>query len=309
MTARNDSFAHDKLELHHRQQLSALMDGDLLADEARFLLRRLRHDRELAGCWERWQLCGDVLRGQAQAPAPAGFAERVALAVAAEAPLAGAADDAARRPRNAVVRWGGGALAASVALVALFMARQQSPQETPVPAGPQVAAQQQSPSPLIPAVPQAPADPAPDAEAYAAVAAVAVASVPRRQDNAARRSATRTQQAARSAARVARAEPQPQRVNAPPVLVEPVPALVASTPLHPQANPFAASRPQDAMAPIAPIAPQARPWPRSTLSGYPSATGALTTGYASDSAARTFYPFEPRLPATPPVAPETVPQE
>ena len=79
MIARNETPAIDKLDTHHRQQLSALMDGELLADEARFLLRRLQHDHDLAGCWERWQLCGDVLRGHAQAPAPAGFAERVAL--------------------------------------------------------------------------------------------------------------------------------------------------------------------------------------------------------------------------------------
>ena len=54
MTARNETPTIDKLDIHHRQQLSALMDGELLADEARFLLRRLQHDRDLAGCWERW---------------------------------------------------------------------------------------------------------------------------------------------------------------------------------------------------------------------------------------------------------------
>src|SRR5690606_10152354 len=107
-----------------------LMDGDLAADEARFLLRRLQHDQDLAGCWERWQLCGDVLRGQGRAPAPAGFAARVAQAIAADAATKDAAPLAQPpRPRHLLARWGGGALAASVALVALFMARQQSPQE------------------------------------------------------------------------------------------------------------------------------------------------------------------------------------
>ncbi|MEL1264886.1 RseA family anti-sigma factor [Pseudoxanthomonas putridarboris] len=289
MTARNDSFATDKLDLHYRQQLSALMDGGLAADEARFLMRRLQHDRELTGCWERWQLCGDVLRGQATAPAPAGFAERVARIVALEAPLAGEpASSEARRNRTLLTRWGGGALAASVALVALFMARQQAPQDAPA-EGPMVASQQAtaSPAPASPDIP-APEPAAPDAEAYAAVAAVAVASVPRRQDNAARRSATRNQQAARAAARVAQAEAPPVRALA----ASPATAL-APPPLAVPANPF--SSPRETV-------PQARPWPRSTLSGYPSA-GGLTTGYANDSAERTFYPFEPRLPATPPVAP------
>ncbi|MFT4248533.1 MAG: RseA family anti-sigma factor, partial [Pseudomonas sp.] len=72
----------DKFEIHYRQQLSALIDGELAADETRFLLRRLEHDEELSGCHERWQMLGDVLRGAACAPAPADFAARVRAAVA-----------------------------------------------------------------------------------------------------------------------------------------------------------------------------------------------------------------------------------
>src|SRR5687768_9152621 len=132
----------DKFDTHYRLQLSSMMDGELSLDEARFLLRRLRHDEELNGCWERWQLCGDVLRGEAQAPAPAGFAQRVGLAIAAE-PQQSAAnrDPASRRSRSSLARWGGGALAASVALVALFMARQQGPQDNTQARSPAVATQ------------------------------------------------------------------------------------------------------------------------------------------------------------------------
>ena len=36
----------DKLELYHRQQLSAMLDGELPQDQARFLRRRLQHDAE-----------------------------------------------------------------------------------------------------------------------------------------------------------------------------------------------------------------------------------------------------------------------
>ncbi|HBZ47369.1 MAG TPA: anti-sigma factor, partial [Stenotrophomonas sp.] len=74
----------DKFDAHHRQQLSALVDGELPLEEARFLLRRLEHDEDLSRCQERWQLLGDVLRGQACAPAPQGFADRIQAAVAAE---------------------------------------------------------------------------------------------------------------------------------------------------------------------------------------------------------------------------------
>lgn len=290
MTARNETPIIDKLDIHHRQQLSALMDGDLPADEARFLLRRLQHDHELAGCWERWQLCGDVLRGQGRAPAPTGFAERVAQAIAAESsPATTAAPQA--RPRNLLARWGGGALAASVALVALFMARQQSPQDVPVSEGTQVASAQAT-SPAL--APESPAAPAPDAEAYAAAAVVVAASVPRRQDST-RRSATRSQQAARSAQRVARAD-APVRANGTTqgASLDAV-ATTASGSMHAASNPFS-HRAQDAGAAAS------RPWPRSALSAYPSsANGSLTTGFSSDSAARAFYPFEPRLPSTPPV--------
>ncbi|NZA26934.1 sigma-E factor negative regulatory protein, partial [Luteimonas sp. SJ-92] len=82
----------DKLYLYHRQQLSAMLDGELSPDQARFMLRRLQHDVELASCWERWQVCGDVMRGQRNALLPADFAEGVARAIAggdhALAPLA-----------------------------------------------------------------------------------------------------------------------------------------------------------------------------------------------------------------------------
>ena len=133
----------DKIDNHYQQQLSAWMDGDLPSDEARFLLRRLQHDDELASRLGRWQLCGDVLRGQAQAPAPAGFAERVAAAVNAEPSLLAASATAPRARSNLRV-WGGGALAASVAAIALFMVRQQVPEEAPVPSTSGVASQSPS---------------------------------------------------------------------------------------------------------------------------------------------------------------------
>ena len=66
----------------HREQLSAMMDGALSADEARFLLRRMEHDDELADCWERWQFAGDAMRGIAGRALPADFSRRVGRAIA-----------------------------------------------------------------------------------------------------------------------------------------------------------------------------------------------------------------------------------
>ncbi|KKD57016.1 hypothetical protein VM57_14525 [Stenotrophomonas maltophilia] len=71
----HQSPAGQRLDQRHREQLSALVDGELGADEARFLLRRMEHDPELAGCQERWQLLGDVIRRHHHRPhQPPGFA-------------------------------------------------------------------------------------------------------------------------------------------------------------------------------------------------------------------------------------------
>ena len=52
----------DEARLHHRQELSAMMDGELAADQASFLMRRLEHDACLAGYHRRWQLYGKLMR-------------------------------------------------------------------------------------------------------------------------------------------------------------------------------------------------------------------------------------------------------
>ncbi len=119
-------------QLSSREQLSALMDGALPADETRFLLRRLQHDASLAECWERWRLSAEVMRGLAPAQRlPADFASRVAASLRAEqangealhvqeSAKAGAAGTRATGS-STWLRWGGGAaVAASLAVVALM---------------------------------------------------------------------------------------------------------------------------------------------------------------------------------------------
>ena len=122
---------NDKVLDHTRLQLSALFDGELAMDEARFLKRRLEHDGELAQCWSRWQLAGDVLRGQATAPAPAGFADRVSAAIAV-----GSVEPAAHNQHRRRFWVPGAALAASVAAMAMFMTRQAP--EVAVPSAPRM---------------------------------------------------------------------------------------------------------------------------------------------------------------------------
>lgn len=119
MTRDTDAHAIDLTQLSSREQLSALMDGALPADQTRFLLRRLRHDAPLAECWERWRITGEVMRGLAPARRlPADFPARVAAAVAA--PAAQAASTRSRASGR--WSWGGGAaVAASLAMAVLLL--------------------------------------------------------------------------------------------------------------------------------------------------------------------------------------------
>ncbi len=279
----------DKIDNHYQQQLSAWMDGDLPSDEARFLLRRLQHDDELASRLGRWQLCGDVLRGQAQAPAPAGFAERVAAAVNAEPSLLAASATAPRARSNLRV-WGGGALAASVAAIALFMVRQQVPDETPVPSTARIAGQ----SSAVAAGNAGAALPG-SLPRVLTEGNASVASAPRRQaDSNQRRSATRTQQAASRSVASARL---PERVVA-------TAASAAVPVVHAIASaPSATTSQRDPFSNVQISSPSARPWPRAVSPQYPSSSGGFNAGFSSDRAAQTFYPFEPRMAERLPVSP------
>lgn len=275
---------------------SALFDGELQGDAARFALKRLGHDARWRQACGNWQLLGDVLRGQATAVAPHDFADRVAAAIAVERAhviepaqqeamtvTPTATVSASRRSWNP--KWVGGvALAASVALVALFVARPLSPGSTPGSTPTMPATQMAAATPAAPAV-ESPARtdltiPAtPDSTTGLATAAVAVAEVPRRA--AERRSRGQSQ---RAALRVSK-----RRIEAPIVAAASNAAVVVNEPATPAAtsNPF---HPQPAEV-------ATRPWPRAVLPNYP-ASGALTASFGSSSASSpSFYPFEPRLPA------------
>ena len=101
-----------------REDLSALMDGELAAEPTRFLLRRLDHDPELSAAWSRWHLIRACLASDsARMSAPKrdnDFAARVATALQVEAapPV---------RQRHWARYMGGGAIAAGVAVAALML--------------------------------------------------------------------------------------------------------------------------------------------------------------------------------------------
>lgn len=263
----------DKLDRYHRQQLSAMLDGELSPDQARFMLRRLQHDTALADCWERWQICGDMLRGQRNTLLPPDFAQKVSAAIAADdGAQAPAARQRAGGPR--LLRWGGGAaLAASVAMAALLVGRQGGIEPEPAPARmqPRVAASQPVPVPTAPA-PEAPVVPVEspslaDAAAVAAgtTAALAAAEAPRR---AVGRRAPAGADAARPAAQPAaqeRAEPRlVAAVAAPPLAKEP-----AATPERVPDVPDTGG----SLFASLPMTTASRPWPRAEGVGAGYAVG------------------------------------
>jgi negative regulator of sigma E activity len=136
-----------------REQLSALIDGELERDSARFLLRRIGHDEELGARWERWHRYGEALRGAAQ-PLREDFAARIMAAIENDEVQA-----AVEQPReHRVLRWGGGfAVAASVAFAALLLVRPAGNGETPMVPGEGIASEM----PAMPVVEDAVVAPSP----------------------------------------------------------------------------------------------------------------------------------------------------
>lgn len=310
-----DSLMQDKLEIHCRQQLSAMLDGALAPDQARFLLRRLQHDHELAGCWERWQIYGDLLRGSVPALLPVDFAQRVQTALAGQDGAESiAATGTAPRPRWG--GWAGGAaLAASVAVAALFVVQRAPVEPPPADAGVQLATSAPAePRPAVPARPApapAPSAPEPSAlDAAGAVAATALAAADAPRRAAARRERPAVRRASITpAVSPAASEIAPARVAVAADQPAPAPAPVTESvqPASPDlllvGQPLVDQPLVDRPLVNQPLVNQplvtTRPWPRSILPGMSGSS--LTVDYGEQAADGSgFDHFEPQLPVEPP---------
>src|SRR6478672_4515329 len=274
MTQDTTLHATTLTQLSSREQLSALMDGALPADETRFLLRRLQHDASLAECWERWRLGGEVMRGLAPAQRlPADFATRVAMALQQDGQQPIAAVPPAHKP--AWLRWGGGvAMAASLAVVVGLIARQPVADSGSAAPTPQVAAVSpaaaRAPGPSIPE----PSKPIPTpAAGDGVVAATAIAAAVVRP---VRSRSTQT----------ARATPAPIREGD-------VQLAAANLPI---------SAPQPDIV--------TRPWPRSVLPQY-AGNNALAVGFGDHVRAAPYNPFQSQALAeiAPPAAAKAAPTD
>ncbi|MEO5629295.1 MAG: sigma-E factor negative regulatory protein [Thermomonas sp.] len=262
--------ATDLTQLSSREQLSALMDGALSADETRFLLRRLQHDASLAKCWERWRLCAEVMRGLAPAQRlPADFASRVAASVRGEE-ADGQSTTRARTPAMRTptwLRWGGGAAVAASLAVAAVMTR---PAMMPTPdaaavavANAELPASAKVPPPPLPA--QDPGAGGFESQTAALATVLAVAARPTL-------TTRRSDKQSRATGKASSSQPAVMRTQE-------RDAVLAANDSIPSLLP--------------PVDIAARPWPRSVLSQY-AGTG-ITVGFGDSARGTVLYnPFQAR---------------
>ena len=141
-----------------REDLSALMDDELGAEPARFLLRRMEHEPELARAWSRWHLIRACLGG-ARDDAHADPVRRANAGSKDEDVFAACVLQAVQaRPQHARRHWarylGGGAIAASVAAAALILSVPQTTStETTLAAAPERASASVTRTGMIAAAP------------------------------------------------------------------------------------------------------------------------------------------------------------
>lgn len=273
-----DANARDLL----REQLSAMMDGELSPDETRFLLRRMQHDDALADSWAHWQYYGDAMRGECARALPADFSKRVGRAIADDIAQSAAQAEAASRTsfgRLPLVRWGGGAaLAASVALAAFLAGRMPTAPSPATTVPPPVAAT--SGGATTPVPPAQVALPHPDTAAPVGIpdAAAGVASLA----TVAAVAGTRGPRAHRMAADQMLATDRGGATTARPAAERPTGVMVASA---------------DAAKPATDNAIVIKPWPRALVPGA-SGNGSYNADYAGAALDRhpVFLP-QPMLPA------------
>lgn len=118
-------------------QLSALFDGELPSQQADLVIRRASRDPAMRQRWQHYSLIGACLRGEPMAGAGlrGGLAERVSARIAAEAEILAPWESRTFAGRSAGGRAArflgrgvmGGAIAASVAVMAVFVVRSMGP--------------------------------------------------------------------------------------------------------------------------------------------------------------------------------------
>jgi len=116
-----------------REQISALLDGELAKDELGLLVRRMERDAELRHAFGNYVLIGEALRAPGSITASRGFAARVEAALD-ETPARVEPVDPLQAPRQ--WRWArpaiASAVAASLAVAGVLLLRLDSQVDEPV---------------------------------------------------------------------------------------------------------------------------------------------------------------------------------
>ena len=116
-----------------REQISALLDGELAKDELGLLVRRMERDAELRHAFGNYVLIGEALRAPGSITASRGFAARVEAALD-ETPARVEPVDPLQTPRQ--WRWArpaiASAVAASLAVAGVLLLRLDSQVDEPV---------------------------------------------------------------------------------------------------------------------------------------------------------------------------------
>jgi sigma-E factor negative regulatory protein RseA len=117
-----------------REQISALLDGELAKDELGLLVRRMERDADLRRAFGNYVLIGEALRAPGSITASRGFAARVEAALDVAPPARVEAADPLQRQRQ--WRWAkpaiASAVAASVAVAGVLLLRLDSRVDEPV---------------------------------------------------------------------------------------------------------------------------------------------------------------------------------
>ena len=108
-----------------REQISALMDGELSDMERPLLLKQMENDPSLRADWERYHLIRDALKGQSSG-FMGGFSDRVSKSLDDE-PVISSTRSKKRFPTSIARYVAGIGIAASVATVAVLIALPDSP--------------------------------------------------------------------------------------------------------------------------------------------------------------------------------------
>jgi sigma-E factor negative regulatory protein RseA len=107
-----------------REQMSALLDGELPRSEIGLLVRRMERDPALRQAFGNYVLAGELLRSPGGMTASPGFAARVSAALDQDAPLAGGVPaPEPQAPRRWLRPAAGVAVAAGAALAAVLLVR------------------------------------------------------------------------------------------------------------------------------------------------------------------------------------------